>query len=91
MSILILSRDLELMEDMFGILMEHDNQGGLGTFSFGYEEEVEDEEKKKDPKYGNAYCFLLIIELYKHFVKPGYKRVNKRLTVFDVENGIFSF
>ena len=39
---------------MFGILMERDEQGGLGTFSFGYEEEVEDEEKKKDPKYGNT-------------------------------------
>ncbi|KAK8831266.1 hypothetical protein WA577_003435 [Blastocystis sp. JDR] len=54
----------------------HGGIGGLGTATFGEEEIVEDEEMKKDPKY----------ELYKHFVKPGYKRVIKNLTVFEDED-----
>ena len=61
-------------------------QGGLGTATFGEEEIVEDEEMKKDPKYGCLSLFLLIVELYKHFVKPGYKRVIKNLTVFEDED-----
>ena len=34
---------------------------------------------------------IYFLELYKHFVKPGYKKINKKLIVFDDEDGIFVF
>lgn len=50
--------------------------------TIGEYEEVEDEEKKKDPKKVYLSIGLKRVELYKHFVRPGWKRVNKKLTVF---------
>ena len=41
---------------------------------------------KKDPKYGRLSVRIYYIALYKHFVRPGWKPVNKKLTVFKDED-----
>ena len=49
--------------------------------------------KKRRRIQNTVFLFPLdyFIELYKHFVKPGYKKINKKLIVFDNEDGtVFS-